>query len=362
MKLGLGLYRHMLDRRHYDFAVQCGATDVVVHLVDYFNQGNHQGNDQPVGGLNGWGIAGDPDQLWETEDLLKLRREIEDAGLRFHAIENFDPAHWHDILLDGPQRAAQIGKIRTIIRNAGAAGIPVIGYNFSIAGVAGRLVGPTARGGAEGVMMNGIDESCTAPIREGMVWNMWHGKPGKGFLPLISHNELWNRLERFLEDVLPAAEESGVRLALHPDDPPLESVRGQPRLVYQPHMYDRLIAISPSKANGIELCLGTVQEMTRGDVYSTVERYAHGGRVPYIHLRNVRGKVPFYRETFIDEGDIDVAEVIRILARNDYDGVIIPDHAPRMSCDAPWHAGMAHALGYLKALVDQESARVISVR
>lgn len=352
MRLGLGLYRHMLDRQHYDFAVQCGATDVVVHLVDYFNQGGHEANDQPVGGLNGWGIAGDPTKIWETADLRKTRREIEAAGLRWHAIENFDPAHWHDILLDGPRRSQQIRQIQQTIRNVGEAGIPVIGYNFSIAGVAGRLVGPTARGNAEGVLMNGIDESCTAPIQQGMVWNMWYGKPGAGVLPGITHDELWDRLERFLNDVLPVAEAAGVRLALHPDDPPLEYVRGQPRLVYQPEMYDRLLKISASRSNAIELCLGTVQEMTHGNVYDTVDRYTADGQAAYIHLRNVRGKVPFYRETFIDEGDIRVGEVIRILKKNAWDGIIIPDHAPRMTCDAPWHAGMAHALGYLKALVD----------
>jgi mannonate dehydratase len=352
MKLGLGLYRHMLDRRHYDFAAQCGATDVVVHLVDYFNQGGHDANDQPVGGLKGWGIAGDPDKIWETADLLAIRRGIEDAGLRWHAIENFDPAHWHDILLDGPKRSYQIGQIQQMVRNAGEAGIPAIGYNFSIAGVAGRLVGQTARGNAEGVLMNGIDESCTAPIQVGMVWNMWHGKPGAGVLPPIDHAELWNRLERFLEDVLPVAEKAGVRLALHPDDPPLEFVRGQPRLVWQPAMYDRLLDISPSRSNAIELCLGTIAEMTGGDVLETADRYTKDNHAAYIHLRNVRGKVPFYRETFIDEGDIDVPEVMRILKRNQWDGVVIPDHAPRMSCDAPWHAGMAHALGYLKALMD----------
>ena len=114
-----------------------------------------------------------------------------------------------------------------------------------------------------------------------------------------------------------------------------------------------MLEFSASRSNAIELCLGTIQEMKDGDVYRTVDRYTSDGQAAYIHLRNVRGKVPFYRETFIDEGDIRVAEVIRILKRNAWDGVIIPDHAPRMACDAPWHAGMAHALGYLKALVDQ---------
>lgn len=350
MKLGFGLYRHMLDREHYDFALQCGATDLVVHLVDYFNKGGQQNMDQPVGGLNGWGVAGDPEKIWEVADLKQLRREIEDAGLRWHAIENFDPAHWHDILLDGPKRAKQIEQVKQMIRNVGEAGIPVIGYNFSLAGVAGRVTGRTPRGNAECVMMDGIGENCTAPIQQGMVWNMWVDKPGVGTLPVISHEELWQRLERFLEEMIPVAEQSGVRMAAHPDDPPLDRMRQQPRLVNQPHLYDRLLAAVPSYHNAIEMCFGTIAEMTEGDVYEVADKYSRGtNMMPYAHLRNVVGKVPFYRETFIDDGDIDVLRILRILSRNQYDGVIIPDHAPQMACSAPWHAGMAYTMGYLKA-------------
>ncbi len=80
-----------------------------------------------------------------------------------------------------------------------------------------------------------------------------------------------------------------------------------------------------------------------------MDNYSRQGRLAYVHLRNVRGKVPFYQETFIDEGDVDVPRILRILKRNNFDGVIIPDHTPQMSCAAPWHAGMAYALGYLRA-------------
>ena len=72
----------------------------------------------------------------------------------------------------------------------------------------------------------------------------------------------------------------------------------------------------------------------------------------YLHCRNVIGKAPHYREAFIDEGEIDIPRLLRILHRNGFDGVVIPDHAPQMTCDAPWHAGMAHALGYLRAVIN----------
>ena len=143
MKLGLGLYRHMLNRQHYDFAKQCGCTHLVVHLVDYFNRGNHENkNDQPIGDDSGWGFAGNQDRIWTVEELRKLKDEINAAGLELEAIENFDPANWYDVLLDGPKKEKQIADLKQIIRNVGAASIPVFGYNFSLAGVSSRITGP----------------------------------------------------------------------------------------------------------------------------------------------------------------------------------------------------------------------------
>jgi mannonate dehydratase len=323
MKLGFGFYKHMLNDEHYRFARQCGATHAVVHLVDYFNQGGgNTRTDQPLGDLHGWGYAGDPDQLWSVAELAAIKADLNRHGLEWAAVENFDPAHWHDILLDGPQKAAQLEKVKTILRRLGEVGIPIMGYNFSLAGVAGRVKGPFARGGAEAVGMAGpVDE----PIPHGMVWNMvYDAAAPEGFLQPITHEQLWERFAYFLDAVLPTAEEAGVTLALHPDDPPLPTLRGQPRLVYQPRLYQRVV----------------------------LDLHSRQGRVAYVHLRNVRGRVPHYQETFIDEGDVEVARVLGILHRNGYDGVVIPDHAPAMTCAAPWHAGMAFAMGYMKAKME----------
>ncbi len=294
-----------------------------------------------------WGIAGDPDRLWTAEDLIGLRKQIEAAGLKLEAIENLDPAHWHDILLDGPKRALHIRNVHAIVRAMGEAGIGTLGYNFSLAGVCGRVRGPFARGGAESV---GMDGPVDTPIPNGTVWNMIYDvNAPAGFLPHIAHDVLWDRLQRFLEEVLPVAEQSGVRLAAHPDDPPMPTMRLQPRLVYQPSMYQRLIDISPSPSNLLEFCLGTLAEMTEGNLYDTVEQYSAQKRLAYVHFRNVHGKAPHYYETFIDDGDIDMLRILAILHKNQFDGVLIPDHSPQMTCSAPWHAGMAHTLGFMRA-------------
>ncbi|HEY3333286.1 MAG TPA: mannonate dehydratase [Capsulimonadaceae bacterium] len=352
MKLGLGLYKHMLDSDHFRFARQCGCTHIVAHLVDYFNHGDHTEIDnQPVGGRDGWGYAGDPEKLWSAQELTALRKAVNDEGLELEAIENFDPAFWHDILLDGPLKSIQIENVKTIIQNVGKAGIPVFGYNFSIAGVGGRIEGPWARGGAVSV---GMDEADQTPMPAGMVWNMVYDRnTAPGTISSATHEQLWQRLSRFLDEILPVAEEAGVRMALHPDDPPVATLRSQPRLVYKPDLYQRVIDINPSPANALEFCVGTIAEMQEGDVYEAVDSYSRQGRLGYVHLRNIAGKAPVYRETFIDDGDVDILRVMRILKDNDFNGVLIPDHTPQMTCGAPWHAGMAYALGFMRAAIMQ---------
>lgn len=346
MKLGIGLYRHMLNRDYYDFAKQCGCTHIVVHLVDYFYRGNQDNkNNQPIGDASGWGIAGNSDKLWELDQLIKLKKEINEAGLVLEAIENFDPSHWYDVLLDGPKKHEQIKFLKQVIQNVGKAGIPVIGYNFSLAGVCSRITGKFARGAAVSVGMDGVDES---PIPNGMVWNMIYDRNAPaGYLPDISSKQLWERLSFFLNELLPVAEKAGVKLAAHPDDPPMPTVRGTPRLVYEPQLYRKLLDIKHSESNTLEFCLGSIAEMKVGNVYEATEEYAD--HIAYVHFRNVRGKVPHYKEVFIDEGDIDMVRILKILKEKKFEGVLIPDHTPQMNCGAPWHAGMAYTLGYMKS-------------
>ena len=348
MELGLGLYRHMLTTENFRFAKQAGATHLVAHLVDYFKEGPRIPGATSSG--SGWGVSDNRNRLWTLDELRDLRAAINAEGLELAAIENFDPSHWYDILLDGPSKREQLENIQELIRRLGKAGIPCMGYNFSVAGVWGHVVGPFARGGAESVGFLGPDGPAETLIPKGMVWNMVYDPEAKaGTVGTVTQEQLWQRLTDFLQAVVPVAEEAGVRLALHPDDPPMPTLRGTARLVYQPDYYQRVLDLKPSSSNGLEFCLGSIAEMADGDVYEAVDRYSRQGKIGYVHFRNVRGKVPRYQEVFVDEGDIDMIRVLRILKRNGYDGVVIPDHTPQMTCAAPWHAGMAFALGYMRA-------------
>jgi len=345
------LYYHQLTDENFRFARQCGATHLTVHLVDYFH-GNEEKDNQPVGNEKGWGIAGHTLKMWELESLIKLKEKAGKHNLKLFAIENFDPAQWYDILLASPKREEQLKELKRIIKNVGKADIPTIGYNFSIAGVYGRTKNKAARGNAQSVEVHKNKEH-DIPIPKGTIWNMVYDKNANtGHLESFSHEELWDRLKVFLDAVLPVAEESGVTLAAHPDDPPFETLRQTPRLVYQPQMFKKLLDLHPSSSNKLEFCVGTTAEMTEGNVYEATEEYASTDSIAYVHCRNIRGKIPSYTEVFIDEGDIDIIRIFKILKKHDFQGVVIPDHTPLMSCSAPWHAGMAFTMGYLKAAME----------
>ncbi len=354
MKIGLGLYRDLLTPDNFQFATQAGATHIVAHMTNYF-----RGKDPAISrgdDVEGWGDCSQ-DTLWTYDEISALVRSVEDAGLKLAALENFSPKFWSDILLDGPNRATQAEGMKRLIRDAGRAGVRCIGYNFSIAGVWGWQRGPFARGNAHSVGFDATRIDPDLPLPDGLVWNMRYRAAQPSAVPVtVSGEELWQRLTAFLQDVVPVAEEAGVMLAAHPDDPPLEQLRGTARLVNRPEKYDRLLDIVDSRSNGVELCLGSLQEMPGGDIYDHVRRFARRDRIGYVHFRNVRGKVPKYVETFVDEGDIDMAEIVRILRDENYSGVLIPDHTPGMTCAASWHAGMAFALGYMRALVQNADA------
>jgi mannonate dehydratase len=351
MKLGLGLYRTLLNPETLRFARQAGVTHIVAHLPGHFTRGKSKIITSDQANL-GFGISEADDPIWTYEGLRDLKAMINAEGLELEALENFAPAHWYDVLLDGPRRAAQMEHLKQILRDIGRAGIRTMGYNFSLAGVWGRTEGPFARGGARSV---GFENPPQPPIPAGMVWNMiydpdrFEADNPRDTVGSVNAEEIWRRYAAFLDEMIPVAEEAGVSLALHPDDPPLPALRGTARLVYHPDFFQRVFDLRPSPMNALEFCVGTVSEMAGADVYAAVDRYSRLGRIAYVHLRNVRGKVPRYHETFIDDGDTDMLRVLTILHGNGYDGVIIPDHTPLLECTAPWHAAMAYTLGWMRA-------------
>ena len=215
MKLGIGLYRHMLTPEYFQFARQCGCTHLIVHLATYYDKQVVTATDEN----SNYGAATAKDPIWELDNLLALKKQAAEYGLDIYGIENFNPADWYDVLLAGPKRDEQLEGLKRIIENTGKAGIKAFGYNFSLAGVWGHQKKHAARGGAESTCFDASLLDINSPIPNGQVWNMTYAPTDGGFMAPVSQKELWDRLKYFLDYMLPIAEENGVELALHPDDP-----------------------------------------------------------------------------------------------------------------------------------------------
>jgi len=173
---------------------------------------------------------------------------------------------------------------------------------------------------------------------------------------IVSEDEMWANYEYFLRAVLPVAEEAGVRLALHPDDPPVPMLGGIARIFKSVEDFKRGYELSNgSPAWGLDLCLGCCSEMPGGaaNVREMIEFFGPKGRIFYIHFRDVQGTVPKFAECFIGEGNFSAAETMLLLKRNGFTGFLLDDHVPHMVDDTPYgHRGRAHAIGYMQGLMD----------
>lgn len=344
MKLALNLSYEKLTDDYFRFSKEIGCDGLICHLNTYNATWGGESDELTTMSVH--------NPVWSYDSISSLKKRIESFGLELYGIENLNPFDWYDVLLAGPERDEQIEYLKLIVRNLGKAGVRYLGYNFSLSGVYGRRKVRAARGGAETMVFDASDPIVDMPIPDGMVWNTEIEKDGFA-VPVIPNEELWERLRYFLERIVPVAEECGVVLAAHPDDPPVERLRGNARLVNTPSGFHRLVDMLPSPSNRTELCIGTLQEMPGcTDLEGEVASLADKGAIGYVHLRNVRGKLPHYTETLIDDGDIDVPAIIRTLSDHGFDGPIVPDHTPYLDCREPWLSGMAFQIGYLRACLD----------
>lgn len=293
---------------------------------------------------------------WDVDELLALRRRCEDAGLHVEGIENVPFRHWDKVLFGQPGRDEQLANYCRTIRNMAAAGITVLGHHFLPGYVWRTELRATGRGGA---LVTRFDADR---VHEGNALAAYKLTPPPADEP-ISADEMWDNYRIFLDAVLPVAEEVGVRLALHPDDPPIDRpLGGIARIMSSPEGLMRAHEMAGgSPAWGLNLCLGTVSEMAgEASVNQVIDYFGHRGKIFYVHFRDVRGTVPRFDECFLGEGNYNPATVLRRLAAVGFDGFVIDDHVPAMVGDpdtwgdtspaAYCSRGRAHAIGYLQGL------------
>lgn len=285
------------------------------------------------------------DCRWEYEDLLRLRQQIESYGLELEAIENVPIKFYDKIMLGLPGRDEQIEHYQAIIRHAGRAGIPLLGHHFMPNFVWRTSLDAPGRGGARVTAFDMADAARGINLidyeanRDGAIEDEEH---------------MWRNYEYFLRAVIPVAEAANVKLALHPDDPPVEMLDGVARLFYKVDNFKRAMELADSDHWGLNLCLGCCSEMVRGasNVMEMIDYFGPLGKIFYVHFRDVQGTVPSFRECFLGEGNYDPAEVVIRLKRAGFTGFLLDDHVPLVAGDTPWgHRARGHAIGYMQGLL-----------
>ena len=272
----------------------------------------------------------------QLQKLLEQKKRIEDHGLKIGVAllpQGAGSQHWN-VRLGRPEREQEIEDVCQSIETLGKEGIPVVEYVFNLAAVFGSESKPSGRGGAI-VRHFDYEKARQYP-------------PEPGFE--ASAEDVWKRITYFLERVVPVAEMANVKLACHPDDPPVPTLKGETRVLGSMEGMKRLMEVVPSEANCLNFCQGTVAEMGV-DVIEAIRYFGSRGKIQHVHFRNVKGSVPRFDESFIDDGDVDMLQALRTYKEVGYTGTIMPDHWPRVVGNSPL-IGRAHALGYLKALMD----------
>lgn len=323
MRLALGAVREVTDEM-LRYAAQLGYQEIVVNTPQ--------------------NLPGDT--RWEASDLFAMKGFIEQYGLAVAAVENTPMSFYADVMVGGGQSAMQLENYKFTVRSLGEAGIPILGFHWMANDVWRTSLTASGRGGAR---LTEFDYSTLeSPDRP------THGRA-------FTLQEMEGYFHRFMEELLPVAESCGVRLALHPDDPPVPSLGGIPRLFWSHERLRKLVDdYGSSKAFGLEFCLGTVSEMGPG-ADALLEEFIDREAVAYIHFRDVRGYVPKFQEAFLGEGNLDVVGVLTMLMDRDFDGFLIDDHVPLLDGDpeisegwvkSPYaFRGRAYANGFLQGMV-----------
>lgn len=326
MRVGLGQFQELTDEQLM-FIKQCGCDDFQMNTPNLPGQ-----------------------QRWEFEDLARLVEHGRQFGLRLIAIENVPTSFCDQIMLGRPGREQQLENMVATVRNVARAGIPILGYHFMPGGVWRTSFEKPVRGGALATAFNYDLAKQVGPGEQTEFNYFCKVKIERDY----SEDEIWENYCWYLERLLPVCEEVGLRLALHPDDPPIENLAGVARVFGNFENFRRAMQKFDSPMHGLDFCHGCWSEMHGGEgVLDAMRYFGERGKIFYVHFRDVIGSVEDFTECHLGEGNCDPKETIRVLKQLDFNGFMIPDHVPKMVDDTDWcHRGRAWAAGYIQALIE----------
>jgi mannonate dehydratase len=279
---------------------------------------------------------------WEYDTIMANVKAWENVGLKLRVIEG-PPSLGEKTKLGLPGRDEEIANFISFMKNLSRAGINTICYNWMP--VIGWLRTSNEKTGRGGALVTAFDYED--------IKNAPHTKYGD-----VSKETLWQNLEYFLKAVVPEAEKAGIKLAMHPDDPQVDSVRGISRIMTTVPNFDRMLKLHPSPNNGITMCQGNFSLMGV-DIPETVRHFGKE-KIHFVHFRNVRGGKFKFEETFHDEGQIDMYKAMEAYYKIGFKGAIRPDHVPTMAGDSNEHPGYStiavlYAIGYMRGLMEAVS-------
>ena len=279
------------------------------------------------------------------EGVLKsLKQKVDSFGMRLTHIERKIP---HDQIVHGLSgRDDQINTFIELIKQMGGLGLKVLCYNWMPSEDWCRTSkNIPERGGSLCTGFDVNDPQLTVTDADGRASCN------------TTAQKLWENLDRFLNEIIPIAEEEGVKLALHPDDPPVDRFWGQDQIMTSIAALKKVVNLVPSDSNGICYCTGSLGP-TGDNLVKGIEEL--GNSIHFVHLRNIKGNTNQFRETWHDNGQIDLCSIIRALRKIDYSGTIRPDHVPTMIGESNEHPGYEmqgrlFAAGYIRGLLDANS-------
>ncbi|MNB68594.1 Mannonate dehydratase [compost metagenome] len=260
-------------------------------------------------------------RLTEYAFLAHIQKKYDDHGLNVKVIESMPPSE--NIKFGLPGRDAEIEGFKELIINMGKLGIPVLCYNF-MAGF-GWFRTSTEMQTRGGALVSGYDHESMqdAPLTE-------HG--------IVTEDQLWSNLKYFMEQIVPVAEKAGVKLALHPDDPPVSPIRGIARILRSADALQRAIDLVPSPNNGITLCQGTLAAAGE-NIPEVIRKFGEQKKIFFVHFRDVSGTAEKFHETFHDNGKTDMYEAMKMYKNVGYYGPIRADHVPTMAGEPNVNSG-----------------------